>query len=53
MWDTIITGPIGRESIVDSKTTIVGPLTANDQAIIAAGEGAIAAVDLKGRLLER
>jgi thioredoxin reductase len=32
---------------------IVGPLTANDQAVIAAGEGAIAAVDLKRRLLER
>jgi thioredoxin reductase len=32
---------------------IVGPLTANDQAIIAAGEGAIAAVDLKKRLLDR
>jgi thioredoxin reductase (NADPH) len=32
---------------------IVGPLTGNDQAIIAAGEGAIAAIDLKRRLLER
>jgi thioredoxin reductase (NADPH) len=31
---------------------IVGPLTGNDQAIIAAGEGAIAALDLKKRLLE-
>jgi thioredoxin reductase (NADPH) len=31
---------------------IVGPLTGNDQAIIAAGEGAIAAIDLKKRLLE-
>ncbi len=32
---------------------IVGPLTGNDQAIIAAGEGAIAAIDLKKRLLEQ
>jgi thioredoxin reductase len=32
---------------------IVGPLTGNDQAIIAAGEGAIVAVELKKRLLER
>jgi hypothetical protein len=31
----------------------VTALTANDQAIIAANEVAIAAVDLKGRLLER
>ena len=32
---------------------IVGPLnTGNDQAIIAAGEGAVAAIDLKKRLLE-
>jgi thioredoxin reductase (NADPH) len=31
---------------------VVGPLTGNDQAIIAAGEGAIAALDLKKRLLE-
>jgi thioredoxin reductase (NADPH) len=31
---------------------IVGPLAGNDQAIIAAGEGAIAALDLKKRLLE-
>lgn len=31
---------------------IVGPLTGNDQAIIAAGEGAIAAIDIKKRLLE-
>jgi thioredoxin reductase (NADPH) len=31
---------------------IVGPLTGNDQAIIAAGEGAIVALDLKKRLLE-
>jgi len=32
---------------------IVGPLTGNDQAIIAAGEGAMVAIDLKKRLLER
>ena len=32
---------------------IVGPLTGNDQAIIAAGEGAIVAIELKRRLLER
>jgi thioredoxin reductase (NADPH) len=32
---------------------IVGPLTGNDQAIIAAGEGAIVAIDLKKRLLEQ
>ncbi|MHB8881390.1 MAG: NAD(P)/FAD-dependent oxidoreductase [Thermodesulfovibrionales bacterium] len=32
---------------------IVGPLTGNDQAIIAAGEGAIAALELKKRLLEQ
>jgi thioredoxin reductase len=31
---------------------VVGPLSGNDQAIIAAGEGAIAALDLKKRLLE-
>ncbi len=32
---------------------IVGPLnTGNDQAIIAAGEGAVAAIDIKNRLLE-
>ncbi len=31
---------------------IVGPLTGNDQAIIAAGEGAAVAIDLKKRLLE-
>jgi thioredoxin reductase (NADPH) len=31
---------------------IVGPLTGNDQAIIAAGEGAIVALELKKRLLE-
>ncbi len=31
---------------------IIGPLTGNDQAIIAAGEGAIAALDMKRRLLE-
>ncbi len=31
---------------------IVGPLTGNDQAIIAAGEGALAAIDIKKRLLE-
>lgn len=31
---------------------IVGPLTGNDQAIIAAGEGAAAAIDIKKRLLE-
>jgi thioredoxin reductase (NADPH) len=31
---------------------IVGPLTGNDQAIIAAGEGASAAIDIKKRLLE-
>jgi thioredoxin reductase (NADPH) len=30
---------------------IVGPLTGNDQAIIAAGQGAAAAIDLKGKLL--
>jgi len=32
---------------------ILGPLTGNDQAIIAAGEGATVAVELKRRLLER
>ncbi len=32
---------------------IVGPLTANDQVVIAAGEGAMAAIDIKKRLLER
>jgi thioredoxin reductase (NADPH) len=32
---------------------IVGPLTGNDQAIIAAGEGGMVAIDLKRRLLER
>jgi thioredoxin reductase (NADPH) len=31
---------------------IVGPLTGDDQAVIAAGEGAIAALDMKKRLLE-
>jgi len=31
---------------------IVGPLTRNDQAIIAAGEGAVAAIDIKKRLLD-
>jgi len=31
---------------------ILGPLTGNDQAIIAAGEGASAAIDIKKRLLE-
>lgn len=31
---------------------IVGPLTGNDQVVIAAGEGATAALDLKRRLLE-
>lgn len=31
---------------------ILGPLTGNDQAIIAAGEGATAAIDIKKRLLE-
>ncbi|MBI5101398.1 MAG: NAD(P)/FAD-dependent oxidoreductase [Nitrospirae bacterium] len=31
---------------------IVGPLTGNDQAIIAAGEGALVAIELKKRLLE-
>jgi thioredoxin reductase (NADPH) len=31
---------------------ILGPLTGNDQAIIAAGEGAAAAIDIKKRLLE-
>lgn len=31
---------------------IVGPLTGNDQVVIAAGEGAIAALDMKKRLLE-
>jgi thioredoxin reductase (NADPH) len=31
---------------------IVGPLTRNDQAIIAAGEGAVAAIYIKKRLLE-
>lgn len=31
---------------------ILGPLTGNDQAIIAAGEGASAAIDMKKRLLE-
>jgi thioredoxin reductase (NADPH) len=32
---------------------IVGPLTANDQVVIAAGEGAMAAIDIKKRLLEQ
>lgn len=33
---------------------IVGPLNqGNDQAVIAAGEGAVAAIDIKKRLLER
>jgi thioredoxin reductase (NADPH) len=32
---------------------IVGPLTGNDQAIIAAGEGALVAIELKKRLLEQ
>ncbi len=32
---------------------ILGPLTGNDQAIIAAGEGASAAIDIKKRLLEQ
>jgi len=40
------------ESSMD-RLYMVGPLTGNDQAIIAAGEGAIAAIDLKRRLLER
>jgi thioredoxin reductase len=40
------------ESSVDGLY-IVGPLTGNDQAIIAAGEGAVVAVELKRRLLER
>ncbi len=40
------------ESSIDGLY-IVGPLTGNDQAIIAAGEGAMVAVDLKRRLLER
>ncbi len=31
---------------------IVGPLTGNDQVVIAAGEGATAAIDIKKRLLE-
>jgi len=31
---------------------IVGPLTGNDQVVVAAGEGAIAALDMKKRLLE-
>jgi thioredoxin reductase (NADPH) len=31
---------------------VLGPLTGNDQAIIAAGEGASAAIDIKKRLLE-
>jgi thioredoxin reductase (NADPH) len=31
---------------------IVGPLTGDDQVVIAAGEGAIAAIDIKKRLLE-
>ena len=31
---------------------IVGPLTGDDQVVIAAGEGAIAAIDMKKRLLE-
>ena len=31
---------------------IVGPLTGEDQVVIAAGEGAIAAIDIKKRLLE-
>jgi len=31
---------------------IVGPLAGDDQAVIAAGEGAIAAIDMKKRLLE-
>jgi thioredoxin reductase (NADPH) len=31
---------------------IVGPLTRNDQAIIAAGEGAVAAIDINKRLLQ-
>jgi thioredoxin reductase (NADPH) len=31
---------------------IVGPLTGNDQVVIAAGEGALAAIDMKKRLLE-
>ncbi len=32
---------------------IVGPLSGNDQAIIAAGEGALVAIELKKRLLEQ
>ena len=31
---------------------VVGPLTRNDQAIIAAGEGAVAAIDINKRLLQ-
>jgi thioredoxin reductase len=31
---------------------IVGPLTGDDQVVVAAGEGAIAAIDMKKRLLE-
>ena len=31
---------------------IVGPLTGDDQVVIAAGEGAVAAIDMKKRLLE-
>jgi len=31
---------------------IVGPFTGDDQVVIAAGEGAIAAIDMKKRLLE-
>ncbi len=31
---------------------IVGPLTGNDQVVIAAGEGAIAAIEINKRLLQ-
>ncbi len=45
-----ITGRYYESSL--SGLYILGPLTGNDQAIIAAGEGALAAIDIKKRLLE-
>ncbi|MDA8077834.1 MAG: NAD(P)/FAD-dependent oxidoreductase [Nitrospiraceae bacterium] len=45
-----VTGKTYESSL--SGLYIVGPLTGNDQVVIAAGEGAMAAIDIKKRLLE-
>jgi len=48
-------GKIGTTKHYESSLSglyVVGPLTGSDQAVVAAGEGALAAMDINGRLFE-